>query len=127
MQALDYLIKYLEKLITSADLQKAALNTVADYKKDYTALLLNCYVKRENFEQIEDLVVKITGKPLKKEVKDYSNSSTTKKFESPFADIDPKEIIFDEETAIEVCRSQESTRKFAVHLAKQKKKWRLLV
>ena len=85
---------------------------MADYKKDYTALLLNCYVKTENFDKIEDLIVKITGKPLKKE------ASKAEKKPSIYANIELRKIIFDEETAIEVCRSQESTRRFAIHLAK---------
>jgi hypothetical protein len=51
---LDNLIKYLEKLIrgTGGGIEnrtEAELATMADYNKDYTALLLNCYVKKEKF------------------------------------------------------------------------------
>jgi hypothetical protein len=54
---LDYLIKYLEKLIKgtasgSDNRTEAELATMADYNKDYTALLLNCYVKKEKFTAI---------------------------------------------------------------------------
>jgi hypothetical protein len=31
---------------------EAELATMADYNKDYTALLLNCYVKKEKFAAI---------------------------------------------------------------------------
>lgn len=73
---------------------------MADYKKDYTALLLNCYVKREYYEKIELLVTKIT----QKEFADAVSLLKGKKIDSPFVDADPKKIIFDEATAIEVCR-----------------------
>lgn len=46
---LENLIAYLEKLTENPDKQ---LNDAADYNKDYTALLLNCYVKKEKFEKI---------------------------------------------------------------------------
>jgi len=29
---------------------------VADYNKDYTALLLNCYVKKEKFDKIKSYI-----------------------------------------------------------------------
>jgi hypothetical protein len=58
---LDNLIKYLEKLIhgpqggmSSGDQARteAELASISDYNKDYTALLLNCYVKKEKFQAI---------------------------------------------------------------------------
>lgn len=54
---LDNLIKYLEKLIRGTgsgtdNRTEAELATMADYNKDYTALLLNCYVKKEKFQAI---------------------------------------------------------------------------
>jgi len=48
VQQLPNLIKYLERLIETPTVQTKtiqSLNTVGDYNKDYTALLLNCYVK----------------------------------------------------------------------------------
>jgi hypothetical protein len=48
----------LEKLIRGAggsgaeNKTEAELATMADYNKDYTALLLNCYVKKEKFQAI---------------------------------------------------------------------------
>jgi|TARA_B110000285_G_C15119307_1_gene616111 vacuolar protein sorting-associated protein 11 len=49
VQQLPNLIKYLEKLIetptTSSSSNIQNVNTLGDYNKDYTALLLNCYVK----------------------------------------------------------------------------------
>lgn len=50
---LPNLIKYLEKLIetpTGTSIQN--LNSMGDYNKDYTALLLNCYVKMKQNEKI---------------------------------------------------------------------------
>jgi hypothetical protein len=55
---LDNLIKYLEKLIRGSgatgveNRSEAELASMADYNKDYTALLLNCYVKKEKFQAI---------------------------------------------------------------------------
>lgn len=49
-----------------------------DYNKDYTALLLNCYVKLKQKDKIDDLIAK------------QSNNQS--------------DSIFDVETAIEVCR-----------------------
>jgi hypothetical protein len=47
----------LEKLIkggqtSSNDRTEAEIASMADYNKDYTALLLNCYVKKEKFTAI---------------------------------------------------------------------------
>jgi hypothetical protein len=54
------LITYLEKLIDSPSSQRhqANLSTLADYNKDYTALLLNCYVKTKMPEKISNLIEK---------------------------------------------------------------------
>lgn len=53
---LDNLIKYLEKLIKGStgieNRTEAELASMSDYNKDYTALLLNCYVKKEKFQAI---------------------------------------------------------------------------
>ena len=51
---LHNLIEYLEKLIDSPSSQRhqANLSSLADYNKDYTALLLNCYVKTKRPEKI---------------------------------------------------------------------------
>jgi len=46
---LPNLIKYLEKLIETPTITSKTMqsynNILSDYNKDYTALLLNCYVK----------------------------------------------------------------------------------
>lgn len=57
---LKNLITYLEKLIDSPSSQRhqANLSTLADYNKDYTALLLNCYVKTKMPEKISNLIEK---------------------------------------------------------------------
>ena len=74
MTQLDNLIKYLEKLIR---LEKNRRNqSHIDYNKDYTALLLNCYVKKDKKAEIKDFLT-------------IRNSEQT---------------IFDVDTAIEVCR-----------------------
>lgn len=79
---LPNLIYYLEQLIQSPSSQRhqANLSSLADYNKDYTALLLNCYVKTKRPEKISLLI------------------------ESAGASKDGKETIFDVATAIEVCR-----------------------
>lgn len=66
----------------------------ADYNKDYTALLLNCYVKKEQFGQIKTFI-------------DDAIKSKSK-----------KNLIFDVTTAIEVCREHKDTREQAIMLAK---------
>jgi hypothetical protein len=82
---LDNLIKYLEKLIRGQgqgqveNKTEAELATMANYNKDYTALLLNCYVKKEKFQAIQEFV----------------NQDVNK---------DSKALSFDVATAIEVCR-----------------------
>ena len=104
---LPNLIEYLEKLIDSPSSQRhqANLNSLADYNKDYTALLLNCYVKTKKPEKITQLIDKASSTG--------SNGG--------------KETIFDVATAIEVCRQQEDTLDQAEQLAIKSKQWGLLV
>lgn len=83
---LENLITYLEKLTQTPEKQQAQLSSIADYNKDYTALLLNCYVKKEKFDKI----------------KIYINEST--------ADATKNKRIFDVATAIDVCREHKATR-----------------
>ena len=83
---LHNLILYLERLIdspSSTSRHQANLSSLADYNKDYTALLLNCYVKTKQPEKISQLIAKADN-----------TSSSAKGGES----------IFDVATAIEVCR-----------------------
>jgi len=94
---LKNLIQYLEELIRTP---AQSHHMLADYEKDYTALLLNCYVKTKEHAKIRDLIAK-------------ENTS--------------KKTIFDVETAIEVCRQQEETVVYAEELARKSEKWRLLV
>ena len=91
---LDNLIKYLEKLI------KETKDHHTSYNKDYTALLLNCYVKKDKKDAIAEFlkIKKTSDKP-----------------------------IFDVDTAIEVCRQQDSTRDHAIMLAEKMARWKLLV
>ena len=44
---IENLIKYLEKLIRENN-----KNQISTYNKDYTALLLNCYVKKDKQQKI---------------------------------------------------------------------------
>ncbi len=74
-----------------------------DYNKDYTALLLNCYVKKEKYKEIEFYIKEATDEKMK-------NSR-----------------IFDVATAIEVCREHKQTRQQAVTLAEKEKQYELLV
>ena len=72
----------MEELIKTPTMQAKSiqnLNTLGDYNKDYTALLLNCYVKMKQKDKISELILK-------------SESQNT------------GESIFDIDTAIEVCR-----------------------
>ena len=100
---LENLITYLEKLTQTPEKQQAQLSSIADYNKDYTALLLNCYVKKEKFDKI----------------KIYINEST--------AESTKNKRIFDVATAIDVCREHKATREQAIQLATQQKEWALLV
>ena len=108
---LPNLIAYLEHLIDSPSSQRhqANLNSLADYNKDYTALLLNCYVKTKKPEKISHLIEKASSSS--------SNSSSSSS----------KDTIFDVATAIEVCRQQEDTLEQAEQLALKSKQWGLLV
>ena len=75
---------------------------MGDYNKDYTALLLNCYVKNKQQVKIQELIKK---------------SETASSGDS----------IFDIDTAIEVCRQQEETLDQAEALSEKSKKFKLLV
>ena len=59
---LKNLIEYLEKLIDSPRSRSHSSNhnTLADYNKDYTALLLNCYVKTKLTDKISKLIEKFS-------------------------------------------------------------------
>ena len=82
------MIGYLSVLIHNEDVYKQA-NSFAqvDYNKDYTALLLNCYMKKEQFDKIKELI-------------DRANQSATKRDKEGGKTV----TIFDAATAIEVCR-----------------------
>lgn len=62
MSQLPNLIKYLEKLIETPTITSKTMqsynNILNDYNKDYTALLLNCYVKMKQKAKIADLIKK---------------------------------------------------------------------
>ena len=110
---LDNLIKYLEKLIEGPSMNLVSASSAADYNKDYTALLLNCYVKKEKFPEIKRFIAKAIGNP--------EDGGKNKNEESK------KQTNFDVATAIDVCRQQKSTREEAIKLAKYKEMWKLLV
>ena len=98
----------MEKLIDSPSSQRhqANLSTLADYNKDYTALLLNCYVKTKMPEKISNLIEKAS---------------------QGGGGGGGKDTIFDVATAIEVCRQQDDTLKQAEELASKSQQWSLLV
>ena len=75
---------------------------MGDYNKDYTALLLNCYVKMKQKDKISELI--------KKSEQQHQGES-----------------IFDIDTAIEVCRGQYETLDQAEALAEKSKNYKLLV
>ena len=78
VQNIQLLIDYLEKLIeTPVREEKQSINLFGN-NKDYTALLLNCYIKEQKTEKIEAMMKK-----------DICNNT-----------------IFDVETAIEVCKQK---------------------
>jgi hypothetical protein len=79
------------------------LTTVADYNKDYTALLLNCYVKKDKINEIKNYIATATAEETK------------------------HQRIFDVTTAIDVCREHKATRDQAITLANQQKQYALLV
>ena len=99
MTQLDNLIKYLEKLIREPKNMQMQSSSITDYNKDYTALLLNCYVKKDKKQEIKEFLT-ITN---------------------------DQQPIFDVDTAIEVCRQQDLTREYAIELAEKKSRWKLLV
>mgnify|MGYP000438503067 CR=1 FL=1 len=103
---LPNLIKYLEKLIETPTITSKTMqsynNILNDYNKDYTALLLNCYVKMKQKDKIADLIKK---------------SENQRQGDS----------IFDIDTAIEVCRQQFETLDQAEDLAEKSKNYKLLV
>jgi hypothetical protein len=82
---LPFLVKYLETLIESQS-RSSKLESVD--LKDYTALLLNCYVKMKMHKKIDDLTQNID-----------------------------KDTTFDVGTVIEICRQQEETLEQAIFLA----------
>ena len=57
MSQLNNLIAYLSVLIHNPEVYKQTSSyTQVDYNKDYTALLLNCYMKKEQFDKIKELI-----------------------------------------------------------------------
>lgn len=75
---------------------------MSDYNKDYTALLLNCYVKLKQKDKITQLIERSQGQHK-------------------------AESIFDINTAIEVCRQQDETLDQAEKLAENSHNYKLLV
>ena len=54
---MDNLIRYLEELIRGDEKrEKRRGQSHNDYKKDYTALLLNCYVKKDKKAEIKEFL-----------------------------------------------------------------------
>jgi hypothetical protein len=49
---LDYLIKYLEAIVNNIDFRILD----SEEHKNYTTLLLNCYIMQENFEKLKNFV-----------------------------------------------------------------------
>ena len=96
VQKLDFLILYLETLI---DTPVGANSQMLGDNKDYTALLLNCYVKQEQTDKIKQLMNRNRG----------------------------TNTIFDVKTAIEVCRQKKDYKELAKDLALKYGKWKLLV
>ena len=96
VQNLDLLIEYLEKLIETPITKN---NNLLGNNKDYTALLLNCYLKQQKKEKIEEQMIKDRG----------------------------SDSIFDVETAIDVCRQKQGYLDLAINLSKRYEKWKLLV
>ena len=96
VENLDLLIEYLEKLI---DTPITKNNNLLGNNKDYTALLLNWYLKQQRKDKIEEQMIKDRG----------------------------SDSIFDVETAIDVCRQKAGYSDLAINLAKRYEKWELLV
>ena len=106
MPQLDNLIAYLEQLTKMPDKQQAGTAaTNEDYNKDYTALLLNCYVKKEKINEIKNYIQQAT--------QDEGNNNPGQ----------PPKRIFDVTTAIDVCREHKATRDQAITLASQQKQY----
>lgn len=59
LQYLPYLVKYLEKLVESAARATGILSN-----KDYTALLINCYIKLGKVEKVQHLIHSSPGAPI---------------------------------------------------------------
>ena len=89
------MIDYLEKVIEAPVWQ----NNLFGNNKDYTALLLNCYIKESKTDKLEAMMRK-----------DICSDS-----------------IFDVETAIEVCKQKQGYKKLAIELAEKYEKWNILV
>jgi hypothetical protein len=82
---LDNLIKYLRKLTEQPESKQDSFSGAGpDYSKDYTALLLNCFVKKEQFGEIKAFIDRA--------ITDQKDKNKKNK------------MIFDVTTAIEVCR-----------------------
>ena len=96
VQNLDLLIEYLERLIETPITKN---NNLLGNNKDYTALLLNWYLKQQRKEKIEQQMTKDRG----------------------------SDSIFDVETAIDVCRQKPGYTDLAIKLAERYEKWELLV
>jgi hypothetical protein len=96
VQNLDLLILYLEKLI---DTPITKNNNLLGNNKDYTALLLNCYLKQQKKDKIEEQMIKDRG----------------------------SDSIFEVQTAIDVCRQKPGYSDLAIKLAQRYEKWELLV
>lgn len=92
---LDLLITYLEKLINTPSKSSHLFGS----SKDYTALLLNCYIKEQSQEKIEEQM--------------RSDKCSDR--------------IFEVETAIEICRQKPDFAQLALDLALRYQKWELLV
>ena len=96
VQNLDLLIEYLEKLIETPITKN---NNLLGNNKDYTALLLNCYLKQQKKEKIQEQINKGRG----------------------------TDSIFDVDTAIDVWRQKAGYTDLAINLAQRYEKWEILV
>ena len=105
-QGITFLIDYLEKLIQTPlqDTFKKAGSSQFQFfgnNKDYTALLLNCYIKEKKTDKISEII--------EKDAQGVSNT------------------IFDVETAIDVCNNIKGYENLAIKLAEKYQKWELLI
>jgi len=87
---------YLERLIETPITKN---NNLLGNNKDYTALLLNCYLKQQKKDKIQEQMIKDRG----------------------------SDSIFDVQTAIDVCRQKEGYSDLAIELARRYEKWDVLV